>query len=85
MIDDDESDVDNEPVWMNPANDRKTPFTEEELDFFVEGFIIGLDDHEWTAMKLELGEGKAREKIRSGILKMDENNLENITPKGLTH
>ena len=24
-----------EPDWMNPANDRKTPYTEEELERFV--------------------------------------------------
>jgi len=31
---------DKEPDWMNPANDRETPYTEEEIDTFVEGFII---------------------------------------------
>lgn len=23
---------DKEPDWMNPANDRKTPYTDEEID-----------------------------------------------------
>ena len=77
-----DKDSDKEPDWMNPANDRKTPYTEEELDTFVEDFILGLDDQDWLAMKSELGEEKTREKIRAGFVKMDERNLTNITPKG---
>ena len=75
-------DDDNEPDWMNPANDRKTPYTNEEIEEFVDGFILGLDDHEWSAMKAELGEEKAREKIRAGMIRMDERNLINMTPEG---
>lgn len=82
---DDENITDKEPDWMNSANDRKTPYTEAELDVFVEGFILGLDDYEWTAMKSEFGEAKAKERIKAGIIKMDENNLVNLTPKGQTH
>jgi hypothetical protein len=73
---------DKEPHWMNPANDRKTPYTEEEIDTFVEDYILGLDDQEWQSMKLEYGEEKAREKIRAAIVKMDERNLVNLIPKG---
>jgi hypothetical protein len=40
-----------EPDWMNPANDRKAPYTDEEIESFVDGFILGLDDNEWLAMK----------------------------------
>lgn len=71
-----------EPDWVNPANDRKTPYTEEEIDVFVEGFILGLDDEEWAQMKSEHGEKKARERIRAGFIKMDANNLANMTPTG---
>jgi hypothetical protein len=71
-----------EPDWLNPANDRKTPYTDEELDEFVEGFIIGLDDHEWSAMKAEFTEKKAREIIRAGLIAKDPRNLVNLTPKG---
>ena len=28
-----------DPEWLNPANDRKTPYTDEELEEFVESFI----------------------------------------------
>ena len=77
--------TDREPGWMNPANDHHTPYTEEEIDVFVEGFIRGLDEQEWLLMKSELGEQKAREKIRAGIVKMDTRNLANITPEGSIH
>ena len=39
-----DSGSDKKPDWMNPANDRKTPYTEEEIDAFVEDFILGLDE-----------------------------------------
>ncbi len=71
-----------EPAWLNPANDRKTPYTDEEIEVFVDGFILGLDDHEWTLMKIELGEEKAREKIRAAIIRMDERNLVNMASIG---
>ena len=73
---------DNKPDWMNPANDRKTPYTEDEIDTFVEDFILGLDEQEWLSITSEHGEEKAREKIRSAFVNMDENSLVNITPKG---
>jgi hypothetical protein len=72
----------NKPDWMNPANDRKTPYTEEEIDTFVEDFILGLDKQEWLSITAEHGEKKAREKIRTAFVNMDENSLVNITPKG---
>ena len=71
------------PDWINPANDRKSPYTEKEIDDFVEGFIFGLDDREWLAMTSKLGEEEARERIRAGIIKIDANNLINITPSGM--
>jgi len=61
---------------------RKTPYTDEEIDTFVEDFILGLDEQEWLLMTSEHGEEKARGKIRAAIVKMDENNLSNITPGG---
>jgi hypothetical protein len=73
---------DNEPDWINPANDRKTPYTEEEIDTFVEDFIRGLDEQEWLSITAEYGEEKARKRIRNAFVKMDENNLVNMSPKG---
>jgi hypothetical protein len=73
---------DEEPDWINPANDRKTPFTEEEIDTFVEDFILGLDEQEWLSITAEHGEEKARELIKTAFVTMDENNLVNMSPKG---
>ena len=82
MMDKTDYGSDKEPDWLNPANDRKTPYTKKEIDTFVEDFILGLDDQEWLSMTSEYGEDKARERIRAGIVKMDERNLVNLTPKG---
>ena len=38
-------DDDKEPDWMNPANDRKTPYTNEEIEEFVDGFILARTFH----------------------------------------
>jgi hypothetical protein len=76
------NELDNEPDWMNPANDRKTPYTDEEIDVFVEGFIIGLDDKEWADIKQKYGEEEARKRIRASMVDRDERNLNNLTPKG---
>jgi hypothetical protein len=73
---------DKEPEWVNPGNDRKTPYTDDEIDTFVEDFIRGLDEQEWLSMTSEYGEEKARRKIRAAIVKLDERNLANITPEG---
>ena len=73
---------DEKPDWVNPANDRKTPYTETEIDTFVEDFILGLDEQEWLSITAEYGEEKARERIRTAFINMEENNLVNISPKG---
>ena len=73
---------DKEPDWVNPANDRKTPYREEEIDTFVEDFIRGLDEQEWLSITAEYGEKKARQRIRTAFVNMDENNLVNMSPKG---
>jgi len=74
----------NEPDWMNPANDRKTPYSEEELELFVDGFIEGFGV-EWEDLKFKLGESMARQKIKDGFIAKDGNNLHNIEPDGEVH
>ena len=74
-----------EPDWVNPANDRVTPYTDEEIDRFVDDFRLGLDDEEWIAMKSEFGEQETKKRLRAGFIKLDEKNLVNITPKGPAH
>lgn len=69
-----------EPDWMNPANDRKTPYTDKELELFVDGF-----EDEWEDLKFKLGETMARQKIKDGFIAKDERNLLNIEPDGEIH
>ena len=72
------------PDWLNPANDRKTPYTNAELELFVDGFIEGFDV-EWEDLKLKFGESIARQKIKDGFIAKDANNLLNIEPDGEAH
>jgi len=72
------------PDWMNPANDRKTPYTDEELELFVDGFIESFKD-EWEDLKLKFGELTARRRIKDGFIAKDENNLLNIEPDDEVH
>ena len=76
--------MDNQPDWMNPVNDRKTPYTDEELELFVDGFIEGFE-YVWEDLKLKLGKSKARQQIKNGFIANDENNLLNIEPDDEVH
>jgi hypothetical protein len=69
--------TDSEPSWLNPSNDRTTPYSEEELDLFVKGFIDS-NKHQWRNLVSEMGENKAKEKIKDGFRKMDERYISNI-------
>ncbi len=65
------------PAWLDPANDRKTPYTEEELDLFVDGFINS-NEQGWEDLVMEIGEDKARKIIKDGFRKQDERHISNI-------
>ncbi len=55
-----------DPPWMDPANDRKTPYTEEELELFAEGFIN--DNIElWETLVKSHGQEAAVEKVKEGF------------------
>ena len=72
-----------EPEWMNPANDRKTPYTEEELAEFTEGFISSMGDTEKLGNMIEKeGIDKVKELLIESLRKQDERNLINMDIKG---
>jgi len=72
-----------EPEWMNPANDRKTPYTEEELAEFAEGFISNMGDTEKLRNMMEKeGIDKVKALIIESFRKQDERNLINMDIKG---
>ena len=75
-----------EPPWLNPANDRQTPYTEEELELVAEGFIASMSDTEKLKSMIENeGIDKVKEIVKDQFRKRDENNLINIMVKGSTH
>ena len=75
-----------EPPWMNPANDRQTPYTEEELELFADGFIESMGDTEKLKSMIEKeGIDKVKETVKDGFRKSDEKNLINIIVKGAIH
>lgn len=74
-----------EPDWINPKNDRRTPHTEKELDEFVESFIAGLDADEWKVIKKRYGENIARAKIKEGFRARDELSLSNLNMSDTAH
>ena len=82
----DEHPDDWEPPWMNPANDRKTPYSEEELEQFAEGFIARMSDIAEVKIMIERkGEEKVKEILKEGFRKQDERNLINIEIEGSVH
>ena len=75
-----------EPDWMNPANDRKTPYTEEELKEFAQGFMDSMSDtNAVKSLVKEVGKESAEKIVRENLEKQDENNLCNLTPKSTKH
>lgn len=75
-----------DPSWIKPGIERKTPYTEAELDRLVTDFVRGLDASEWQAIKKQYGgDQSARERIRAGFIKLDANNLANMDPTGPIH
>lgn len=77
---------DAEPDWVNPASDRKTPYTEEEVDLLVEGFIAGLSDTEVFKRKVAAeGIVDVKKLLKERFRQLDENNLVNLDPEGLIH
>ena len=75
-----------EPPWMNPANDRKTPYTEAELEEFAEGFISSMSDTAKLKSMIEQdGIEKVKETLKDSFRKQDERNLMNMSVKGSFH
>src|ERR1700730_13481577 len=51
-----------EPSWLDPRNDRKTSFTDAELDVLADDFIARMADTQaWRDLVGEVGEQQARE------------------------
>ncbi len=75
-----------EPDWLNPANDRKTPYTEDELKEFAQGFMDSMSDtNAVKSLVKEVGKEDAENIVKENIEKEDKNNLCNLTPNDTKH
>ena len=77
-----------EPSWLGPRNDRKTPFTDAELDVLVlaDDFIARMADTQaWQDLVAEVGEQQAREVVKQRLAAEDANSLINRQPDGHLH
>jgi hypothetical protein len=75
-----------EPSWLDPRNDRKTPFTDAELDVLADAFIARMADTQaWRDLVAEVGGQQAREVVKQRLAAEDANSLINRQPDGPLH
>jgi hypothetical protein len=75
-----------EPSWLDPRNDRKTPFTDAELETLTDDFIAAIaDTPAWQNLVAEVGERQAREVAKMRLAAQDANSLLNWQPDGSLH
>ena len=63
------------PAWVSDEwLNRTTPYTEEELDLFVEGTVEGIrDTAAWQNLVDRVGEEEALRVLRARLIMQDEN------------
>ena len=75
--------VSSEPDWLDPANDRKNPYTDAELDVFADDFIARMADTQaWKDLVAEVGERKAKVVLKQRLAAQDANSPINWQPGG---
>ena len=75
-----------EPSWLDPRNDRKTPFTDAELEILANDFIaVMADTPAWQNLVAEVGERQAREVAKKRLATQDANSPLNWQPDGPLH
>jgi hypothetical protein len=80
------SQASSEPSWLDPRNDRKTPFTDAELDVLGDDFIARMADTQaWQNLVAEVGEKQARQLVERRLAAQDANGLINWQPDGPLH
>jgi hypothetical protein len=80
------SSTSDEPAWIDPSNDRKTPYTDEELEQFVTDFVANMADVQaWNDLIKDVGETKARQILKEQFMARDDKNLVNWDPDSSAH
>lgn len=75
-----------EPDWLNPANDRKTPFTDAELDRLASDFLaMNRDVPVWKTLITRVGEVEALKAVKQRLAAQDPKSLVNWRPSGSMH
>ena len=75
-----------EPSWLDPRNDRKTPYSNAELDRLTDDQIAMLaDTPAWKKLVADVGTQRAREIVKSRLAGRDPNSLVNWQPSGPRH
>ena len=75
--------ISSDPVWLDPRNDRKTPYTDAELDRLTDNQIALMSDTApWRDLVAEFGKQRARETVKQRLTGRDPNGLINWEPGG---
>ncbi len=75
--------TDFEPAWLDPRNDRKTPYSDVELEVLADDFIaMNSDAQAWQDLVGKVGEQQARQVLKQRLASRDPNNLINWKPDG---
>ena len=76
----------NEPGWLNPANDRKTPYTDAELEQLASDFLaMNKDVAHWKDLIARVGELEALAVVKQRLAAKDPTSLINWSPSGSKH
>ncbi len=74
------------PSWLDPSNDRKTLYSDIELDRLTDDQIALLaDTPAWRNLVADAGTRRAREIVRLRLAGRDPNSLVNWEPSGPGH
>lgn len=75
-----------DPPWLDPSNNRRTPYSDAELAVLAEDFIARVSDTTaWKELFSDVGKEKARQVLKERLAAQDPNNLVNWEPDGLLH
>ena len=82
----DEPSTSSEAAWLNAANERKTPYSDAELERLTDDQIALLaDTPAWRNLVADVGSQRAREIVRLRLAGRDPNSLVNWLPSGPRH